>query len=512
MIASVIFGAAPRPLQATPSRKIGIMYLKKLILILLLGGVAFYSSGQDHFGALNSNYSPTNSVHINPTSMLDAKTWLDLHIVGAGAYVNNTLAAVESTTIIGLIRQRDLAEDDLIYRQDKAPYHGYNHNFVSVLSAVWSQGNHAAGLSFNAYSYTDARRIDEPIGRFIENGVSQYTDQHLTDYSIQRLRANALGYAEAKLSYAYTFLKQDRNMFMGGLSYKKIFPLAGGAANIRDFAYNVFNDTVFYTYDLTGDAMANIQPEFNLRGGWGFDLGFTWQRMYSNCSSYYPNSKRGGCNPLHYKYKLGVSITDLGYAKFNPDNTSYVGYNLEDVTVFNYPDLTAEAGTFPTVFVGDEDTPNEGVVRDPNRMSLPTAISVQFDRNIKPHFFYLNATWVHGIPPTKGAFGPRRAHTLSVTPRIETKWFDAALPLSLYEYQRVQLGLSLRFYCLTIGTDKLLNYFIRSDIYGGDFYFHLKVPLFRNPKCKGRGNGFGGKKGNKGGWAGRKHPKCAAYQ
>jgi hypothetical protein len=127
-----------------------------------------------------------------------------------------------------------------------------------------------------------------------------------------------------------------------------------------------------------------------------------------------------------------------------------VGYNLSDVNVLNYDQLTAEAATFPTVLAAHEATPNEGLIRDPNRMSLPTSISIQYDRNILPHFFYVNATLSHGIPPTKGAFGPRRAHSLAVTPRIETKWFDAALPISLYEYQKLQLGLSLRFYTLTI--------------------------------------------------------------
>ncbi|MFY7943103.1 MAG: hypothetical protein ACOVNZ_00900 [Crocinitomicaceae bacterium] len=56
----------------------------------------------------------------------------------------------------------------------------------------------------------------------------------------------------------------------------------------------------------------------------------------------------------------------------------------------------------------------------------------------------------------------------------------------MYEYYRPQLGLSLRLYCLTIGTDKLLHIFGKSDLYGGDIYFHLNVPIFYNPKCKQR--------------------------
>jgi len=237
-------------------------------------------------------------------------------------------------------------------------------------------------------------------------------------------------------------------------------------------------------------------------------LGFTYQRMYSGCDSYYPNSKRGGCSPLHYKYKIGVSITDLGYAKFNPDNINYIGYALGENDVLNYADLTTELETFPEILADREANPTEGLIRHPEKMSLPTAISIQFDRNILPHFLYFNATWVHGIRPTKGAFGPRRAHSLSFTPRFETKWLDLALPISIYEYQKLQLGFSFRLYFLTIGTDKLLNLFVPSDIYGADLYFHLKVPLFRNPKCKGS-RAYGS---NRKGKFRDNSPKCDAYR
>ena len=438
--------------------------------------------------------------------MLDAKTWLDIHVIGAGAYVNNDLVHGNNTTIIRLA-SGNFSEDQLQYKAGRNRYDAYNRNFVQVLSGVWSQGDHGVGLSFGAYSYTDARRINEPMARFIENGISTFTEQHLTDLELKRFRANALAYGEAKISYAYTFKKQRRHMFMAGFSYKKIFPLVGGAASIQSLGYNVYNDSVLHIDEFVGDAAVNIQPEFSMKGGWGIDLGFTYQRMYSDCQYYYPNTRRGGCSRQYYKYKIGVSITDLGYAKFNPANVNYVGYSFEEADIL-YNQVTSEAGTFPAAFIANETNPTEGVIRKPHKMSLPTAVSVQYDLNIKPHFLYVNATWVHGIPPTKGAFGPRRAHTLSLTPRIETKWFDAALPLSLYEYQKLQLGLSLRFYVLTIGTDKLLNYFIPSDVYGADIYFHLKVPLFRNPKCKTR-RAFGSDR--KGGF-GTKFPNCDAYR
>lgn len=486
-----------------------VKHISILVFILL----ANEAKSQDRFGALSSNYTPTNSLIINPSSMLDAKTWLDINIVGFGNYANNDLVYVENSSILGAFKDirngNDFDESSLKYNQSRNRYHLYNRTFVNSLIGVWSQGDHAVGILFGGKTFTDARRIDGVTARFIENGISQYTDQHLTDYSLKRLRANSIAYGEALFSYAYTFKKQRRDMLMGGISFKKIFPLVGGFASIRDFSYNVQDDVQLSVFNLTGDVMAFTQPEFSFKGGWGFDLGFTWQKMYSECSIYYPNSKKGGCSRVPYKWKLGLSIIDIGYAKFNKDNINYVGYDFQNYEWYNYVDVDADESDAPNLFEAQESNPSEGIIRKPFKVSLPTYLSAQFDYNFRKNWLYLNLTWIHGIPPTKGAFGPRHAHSLSVTPRIETKWIDFALPVSLYEYRYPQMGANLRIYFLTIGTDKLFNWIIRSDVYGADFYFYLKVPLFRNPKCKNRsGGGYGNKRKRSGrGW-----PRCDAYR
>lgn len=467
----------------------------------MIKGIAIYitlvislaSAAQQTLGTIHSNYTPSNSVHINPSSMLDAKTWLDINIIGTGTYLNNDFIAAQNTSIRHVYRDirngREISEDIIYFNQNRGRYHAYSRVFAESFIGVWSQGNHAAGISFGGKAFVDVRRIDGTVAQFVENGVSQYTPQHLTDYSLKRVRVNALTYGQAQFSYAYTFQHKQREMFMGGISYKKIFPIVGGALSVRDFSYNVRDDIQMSVFNFEGDVMGVINPEFNFKGGWGIDLGFTYQRMYSDCSNYYPNSKRGGCRRVPYKWKLGVSLIDLGYAKFNPDNVNYVGYNFQSYEWFNYADIDADETNFPNVFEAQESNPSEGVIRKPHKMSLPTYLSVQFDYNIKLNYLFLNATWVHGIPPTKGAFGPRHAHYLSVAPRFEIRWFDLSIPFSLYEYRYPQIGLSARFYFLTLGTDKLLNWIIRSDVYGADFYFYLKVPIFRNPKCRQKGSG-----------------------
>lgn len=465
--------------------------------------------GQENSGSLHSNFMPTNSVMINPSSMLDAKTWLDIQIVGAGAYANNNFIALKNDNIAHAIRERDNNyQGEEYYNQGKNKYHAYNRNFVQALGAVWSQGDHAAGLQLGVRSFTDVRGITKEMGLFIENGVQDYTQQHDIDYQVQKLRVNSIQFGEIRLSYAYTFKKFQNKMFMGGISIHKHLSFGGAAANIQNFEFNVRDDIRTSVFRLEGDAMITPDIALYTKGGMGIDLGFTYQRMIGSATTYYPNSPRLGCSRTPYKFKLGVSIIDIGNVKFENDNINYVGYNVDGYEWINYADVDVDETNGSEFLVDAEDDPESGIVKNPSKIRLPTTFSLQYDYNAYYSLIYINATWIQGMPTFKNNFALRRSNLLAVTPRLETKFFELAVPLSLYEYRYPQIGLSARIWLITIGTDKLGSFMGKNHTYGSDIYFHLKIPITRHPKCRGRLA-----KGNSGLWRelkSRSHP-CDAY-
>lgn len=461
--------------------------MKGTLAILLL--VPLGLMAQEQFGAAFSNYTPTNSVFMNPSSMLDAKTWLDIHIVGAGTYANNNFASVRDNNLIRIIRTEgeSVEEEDVAYRYNRNKYHAYNYTFARVLSGVWSQGDHAAGLFFSARSFSAVRGIPEFAGRFIENGVPPYTEQHNIDYQIEKVRASSVAFGEIQLSYAYTFYKKRRDMLMGGISIKKFLSYAGGAANIYNMEFNVRSDSLITIYDLQADGMYTPEPRLSGKGGLGLDIGFTWQRMMGECSSYYPNDpRRGGCRYLPYKYKIGFSIMDLGSVKFEEDDRQFAGYDFQSFDWYGYADTEVDEDNILQVFASQESSIDEGRVKKTHKIRLPTFISLQGDYNIWASRLYVNASIVQGLPIGERKFGIRRANSLMVGLRYETKFFDVSLPLSLYEYRTPQIGLAVRLWFFTIGTDKLFHWFGNSNLYGGDIYAHIKVPIFYHPKCKSR--------------------------
>lgn len=460
-------------------------------LMAAIGGIGS-AYAQNTFGALHSNYTPTNSLYINPSSILDARVWLDINIVGAGTYLNNDLAYLRDHSLVSVVNEgihgtSSVTEDDIGYNQSRKRYHAYNRNFVAAPSAVWSQGDHAAGISLGGRSYTGVRRVPDYAARFIENGVPEYTAQHDINYTAKDVRLSSAHFAELKLTYAYTFLKRGRNMLMGGLTFSKFFSYAGGAANIYNFDFIVDNDSIVNVFNLTADGMFSVQQRFNPRGGWGMDFGFTFQRMLSDISRYYPNSPKSGCRQVPYLYKLGVSIIDIGNLKFDP--LQYAGYDFDNYDWYQYSHQEVNKDNPVSVFAPQESNIDYGQVRHPNKIRLPTLFSAQFDYNLWASRIYINATWIQGFGVSDRKFGLRHANSLSVTPRYESYWVDFALPLSLYEYKYPQLGASLRLGPVTVGTDKLINWFRKDKVYGADFYFYVKIPVRYHPGCRDRMKG-----------------------
>lgn len=465
--------------------------MKSLLSITLFLTLAISVEAQNNFGSLHSNYTPTNSLYINPSSILDAKVWLDINLAGAGSYTNNNLVYLKDqrwldVTKDGINGDLNLNDDDIGYNQGKNKYHAYNRNFVTGPSAVWSQGDFGAGLSTGGRSYTAARTLPEYAGNFIENGVQSYYVQHDIDYALKNFKLASIHFGEIKGTFAYTFFKRRQDMFMGGLSLSKIFSLGAGALNVYDAAFFVDNDSLLPIAHFEGDAMYTPKGKLNSKGGWGLDLGFTYQKMKGNSTRYYPNSKKMGCNYLPYKYKLGASIMDIGNVKFGTGDYLFSGYNFDNYDWFNYSNQDVNEDNVTTALQDAEPDIKNGQVRHQEKIRLPTFATIQFDYNLWASKIYVNATWIQGIPVPDKRFGIRHANSLSVTPRFESFFFDFAIPLSLYEYKYPQMGVSMRLGPITIGSDKLLSWFKTQDLYGADIYVHLKMPFRYNPKCKSR--------------------------
>ena len=197
-----------------------------------------------------------------------------------------------------------------------------------------------------------------------------------------------------------------------------------------------------------------------------------------------------------YKIRAGLSVLDIGGMKFakgglsqnftvNTDtpwdfraafdpvgssyDSLYTGPQLGTIqqvdSVINHelennPDWTSNEGTNETFF-----------------MSLPTAISAQFDYNIYK-YFYVNATAMINVQNRRNPHRVRVPNSFSVTPSFDHAWFGVHLPLMYNKYSGFKSGIGMRLGPLTVGvTDWNVLFASGKKVRGAQFYAGVRVPI-----------------------------------
>jgi len=118
-------------------------------------------------------------------------------------------------------------------------------------------------------------------------------------------------------------------------------------------------------------------------------------------------------------------------------------------------------------------------------MSLPTTLSIQYDYHFEGNF-YLGAYFLQ--PLRFRLKSVRQPPLLALIPRYETRIFGASFPVTVYNYEKVRIGAALRFYSVTVGTEKLGTFLGIGNLTGMDFFFSVRFNLEKG-SCAGSKNG-----------------------
>lgn len=459
------------------------------------------SVSQEMLGTTLGNYAGVNSIQLNPSALHNSKQWLDIHLVSGDLFVQNNFLYLDKRefgfwNMFKTGFELPLHEEDYKSSEVRSFYRYDNKRFKDIYMSmrlngpgtmvIW--GKHAFALTTAARAMVSMHNVPYDVANFIYLGLNYYPQQNINFQDIRKFSITGMGWLEAGLSYSYLAYDQGMDRISAGISVRKLFGIAGISLVSNDLDYLVYNDstlgiknmdaTLAYALPIDDDSpdKAYQQKPFLHGGGWAFDLGVTYTRLTSPSQKIYGNRL---CEPTYedYQYRLGVALIDFGWVRFRGhsqryaiENQSALFENLTD-SAFSGLSLNQLMDTISYQFYGDPDAAYRG---EKFNIWLPTALTIQFDYHY-PGNFYVNASLIYGFP-----VGRNSLHTptqLSVTPRYETRWFEANLPVSLIDWNLLRIGLSLRFYGLTIGTEKLGQFFRISNFTGMDLYFSLKIPL-----------------------------------
>ena len=363
-------------------------------------------------------------------------------------------------------------------------------------SAMLNIGKHAFGITTSFRTMASAKNIPYEIAKFGYEGLN-FRDQFKINYiDIHKFSLAAMGWAELGLSYAYILKQSNREYWSGGITVKRLMGVSGAYANVSDVNYMLTNQDTATIYNFNAKAGYSLPVDYNtssiLRtplfrgGGFGFDIGITYQKMKKGQQNTSYNSLCA--DPFKpYQYRIGVSIIDIGTISFKKNAQKLI---FTDINTY-WPELrnsfhknvNSTVSDISQQFYGDSTKLLQG-----NRISigLPTALSVQVDINYTGNW-YVNGTIIYPLILSNSSIV--RPAQLAITPRFETNHFEVNLPISLFDFQRPRVGISARLGILTIGTDKLGGFFHINDFTGLDFYFAIKMNFLKG-YCPNNAKGF----------------------
>jgi hypothetical protein len=463
-------------------------------------------------GATLDNYAGVNSAQLNPSALHNSRTWLDVQLLGADLFLENNYLYISKSdykfsNFFKAGYELPMHPEDY-GTEERAFYHYTGKNpkdfnidlRINGPGAMLIWGYHAFGITTAVRSMMSVRNLPYDLANFAYLGLN-YRPQHNINYIDNRpFRITGMAWGELGLSYAYTFYARGFDQFSAGLTVKRLFGLGGMYLHANSIDYVVIDDSTINVKNLDATMGMALPVDYETNsvsmnplirgGGFSFDLGVTYKRLARYHQK--PYFTKLCSQPYEdYLYRIGVALIDIGGVKYKTNARNYQIDNRssywQNVTSIDFRSIDQILDTISYKFYGDTAS---ALTADHFTLWLPSALSIQADYHIRDHW-YVNASLIYGFPLSKNAIV--RPAELSITPRYETSWFGVSMPVSLYDWYLPRVGLALRIYNLTVGTDKLGGFFSFNNFTGLDFYFTLKL-YFNKGSCrekgpKGCGNG-----------------------
>lgn len=432
------------------------------------------------WGISNSNFAGNMGLFINPSSIVGAPYRNEFNILAGDIYAENTYWYYPARTRIVPRSIFGTLPEGKLYRNDNslATQKGFGHLLLIGPSYIANRESFAWGIH-------TAFRSEVSVINAPNNLVyAFYNDFNTADIFGIRNRADRFGSAGASWfelggTYGKVYLENQDHYVKWGATLNGLIGFHQYYLDMRELEYTVLDSNNYLFHNVDG-TWAHAYSRFNsdnplaIRGfGASTTLGVTYIRK-RNPSAFdctYANDKQ-----VKYKYRLGLSLLDLGMLRSMNDgritdirtDANRVWFGIDSAQAANL-----DAVDFLLINnIG-------GTVRDGNfSLWLPTALSAQFDYQIKPNIF-ANASVVKRIRFATNQIA--RADQLNISGRYERRAYEVNLNLSLFEWRQPSLGLAGRYRWFVLGSDRLLQLIGLSDVRAVDFFFGFKYQFCKKP-------------------------------
>lgn len=465
-------------------------------------------NAQEQLGIASSLYAGINGISLNPSSSACSPFRFDVNIITFHTYFDNNDFYLYNASIPKIIANgskpvdvantyniaHGMTSDIMFYDRNKTGNVKIFENLtIQGPSFMLSFENWSIGIITNMREGISAINVNSNLANVFYQTMNYKPLSHQYIY-LPAFRINGTDWAEIGLNLSAILTKNDEMLIKGGFTLKELFGLSDMyIQNKSSYMYYANDkDMDFYYLNMNyGHALPASGAGIGIEGtGQSIDLGITFQRLLryklktqrryfytaSDCPVFCKT------NPyLLYKWKLGISLIDMGYINFNRNAATYQYSNIS-TDWFNFAHWAPQKiqGFDNGISANFINQPVAQPVNNNFTTMLPGALCVQYDYYLDDEY-YINLSDIQRIPHFNTP-GIDRENIFAITPRWDDPYLGVSLPLILDEYMYPRIGLSFRFFNIfVIGTDRIGS-FINSRFSGFDIYFSIKINKF-NP-CK----------------------------
>jgi hypothetical protein len=462
------------------------MLLKRIIPLYFFFFIAFStkSNAQEQLGLRLDNYAGVNALTLNPAaSATHPLTW-DINLIGFGAWINTNLGYIQKANVPKLLNNINSIGPNpdlkLGYKGTPTLYFNVNERnsyHFSVGGRVMGPSfavNLKSGHSFGLFTGARLMITSHDLTK-LANPVEFNQIKFNQAFTVDPFKVAGLAWSEIGLNYAYQFDTDTEGGLTIGANVKYL-------QGFQSFFLNNYNgttasranrdtfriDAIRATTGFTTSYDSNI---FQQNGsGLGIDIGVVL--------------KTDGGDDKPYGWRLGVSFIDLG---------NIILSGAAEVHSFNSKEpFQLESMDFDSTNVGPSANPRAAALAKVDEkistvqkntdeinsfvMGLPSAIQLQADYCFSKNLF-VNGLLIQRFKISEVAL--ERENIMALTPRYESRWLGASMPISVTNMQNMQVGLNVRLAFLSLGTERLFSWLGTSKLSSTDFYFALKVNPFQ---------------------------------
>jgi Family of unknown function (DUF5723) len=463
------------------------MQPKRIVLLWYAITFAFLSkttsvTAQEQLGLRLDNYAGVNALVLNPAAnATNPLTW-DINLVGFGAWVNTNIGYLNKANIPKALNNIDKIGPDpslnlshkgsptLLFNINDRTSYGFTAGgrVIGPSLAFKLKSGHSFGIFTGLRSMVSSHNLPSLLN------PSEFNKFTLNKaFNVDAFKVAGLAWSEIGLNYAYQFDTDTEGGVTIGANVKYMqgfqsfffnnYKGTSAAQNDKEtYQINAIRATTGFTTNY------DTNPLGQNGKGLGFDIGMVL--------------KTDGGNDKPYQWRLGASLIDLGSititgaAEVHSFNSNEA-FQIKPVD-FDSVGKTANPRTAALSIVDDKisNAKNNTLVGNSYSVSLPSAIQLQADYAFTNNL-YVNALVIQRFRINEVAL--ERDNIIALTPRYESRWVGASMPISVINMEKMQVGLNARLAFLSFGTDHLFSWIGHGKLSSTDFYIALKVNPFQ---------------------------------